>query len=565
MKKSIFLCACTAIALCISSCIRDELQKPEIGSTGFGIMVGGKIDPAQNFNTASTGSVQVKVDGESIVRVYTNSGKGVLRLVAEKSVSGNGSVNFDMQPGTKSLTVVNMKDGNFANLPLNGTADFTQTAASQTRTTHEGNTGLFNVTLLGNGNGEYLKYNYDQAKSDVYSDGFKDVKNATALYYTKNGKFTLYPIWYTSESSGENVTMGIYYYENNEMKTIPVFTNDKMDGMTKFYTGSEWLPYSDAHTGSLDGYENLDRSTDKNVMGRGIQVTCPAHTVFGFYIDGGNDHKWSACYYSESKYCMSPSWGIYENPGNKDGQKSYVGDELGKYGHVALINVEGRKYLAFDDWCEMSPHSYTNPEYWHMVFQFDGNLSAVPAEEDDDDSKIDGEDGSWILACEDLGELSDYDFNDVVLKITHLAGADSASVTLLAAGGTLKSHVFFGNQDLGEVHELFGAPDTISINTWQQLNYWTPYSVKIAVPQDFTMTSENMGGFKIVRNDIAGVVAAPDMGQVPYMICVPDTWKWPREMKKIVDAYPSFAGWCNDHTKNTDWYENAVDSLVYSK
>lgn len=567
MRKSIFLCVCTAFALCITSCTRDELRKPDVNSSSFGILVGGNIDPVHNYNLAKQGAVNVKVDeANTTVRIYSGPENAGKKLLAEQTVPSSGQISFDMVPGVKSVVVMNMSNGSFKTVPLNGTADFTAEFNSQTRTVHESqNDKTFKVTLLGNGNGEYYGFNYDQVKSDVESEGFNYLPNASALYYSKTGSFTLNPVWYTSES-GTNVTMGIYYYDNNQIVKVPVFTNDKNkeEAIMQFRAKGDnaWKVLEDAHCRSI-GWSDLDRGMEKNVLSRGIRVTCPAKTLFGFYVEGGNDQ--TSYYDSESKHCVVPADGHYTNKG------PYIGPDLGVYGHVAMIDVEGRKYLGFDDFCELLPHSQQHPEYWHMVFHYEGSLFAgIPEEENEEEEeeggKITGEDGSWILACEDLGEYADYDFNDVVLKITHLAGATKAQVSLMAAGGTLKSNLFYGDQDLGEVHALFGVEkDTLpSINTWQQLGSYTPYTVEIDVPSDFTMTAEDMGGFMIVRNGVSGKIAAPKPGMAPNMICVPGTWKWPREMKNIASAYPSFADWIADHTKNLDWYDNPVDSLVYT-
>lgn len=76
-----------------------------------------------------------------------------------------------------------------------------------------------------------------------------------------------------------------------------------------------------------------------------------------------------------------------------------------------------------------------------------------------------------------------------------------------------------------------------------------------------------MGGFKIyVTKDKTSVtsVNAPGKGEVPQMICVPATWKWPKERVNISDAYPLFGEWGSNWKDNT-WYDNCVDDKVISK
>lgn len=80
----------------------------------------------------------------------------------------------------------------------------------------------------------------------------------------------------------------------------------------------------------------------------------------------------------------------------------------------------------------------------------------------------------------------------------------------------------------------------------------------------------------------ASIVAAPQAGNVPEMLCIPATytcyntpkpgekttyeWAWPQELKSIyvIDSYttndnpgvyPRFKNWVNDHTQDRDWYK----------
>lgn len=569
MKKSFFLCACTAIALCFASCLRDELQKPDSNSTGFGVMIGGSIDPAQSFNLAGTQSVTVSVETESLVRVYTNGGFGRTVMVAEKTVKGTQTISFDAVPGAQTVTLLNKQNNQFATVKAGGKVDFTSASQTATRAVYPGNT-----TVTAQALDEYNQFDYGVVSEDVYTDAFYSLESASPLFYSKTGSFTLYPCWYTSES-GQSASLGIYYYNNDQIVEVPIFNNDKDDDWYQLFSvndGGQYRSYTDAHMSSLANYGDFDKV---HYRSKGIQVTVPANTAFGFYVIG-NDQ--AGKYYSEElRYSFADAWTLNSlDMWLKWGNDSYINGQKEYFGHVAYIDVDGRKYLGCDDGCEViTGRGVSTPQYYHMVFSISGDLSdrliADPETnpetepESPNAGKFTNDTLSWILACEDLGENADYDFNDIVLKITHVSGSTNADVTLMAAGGTLKSNVWFGDTDLGEVHELFEVDDTIMVNTWQQLTGRPQVHKTITVPEDFTMSSENMGGFMIRRGDITGIVAAPEQGSVPYMICVPGDWKWPREMTRITDAYPSFAGWCTDHTTNLDWYKNAVESKVFSK
>lgn len=540
-----------ATAFCAVSCmdLGFNIDVSEITKDSYFVkeIIGKDIDPLQNWNLAQKASVTITTPSDATVKVYAVDGEKST-LVINKTISGTETVYFDAKSSFSDLYVVNMKGGSVLRTNIGGKADF-----SSTKTVLPGNT-VVKAELVN----EYIEFNYKQTEADVATAGFSDVNNAVTLYYSETGTFTINPVWYTSES-GQSATIGLYYYDSNNNKVdVPLFQNDKENAMLQYQTPPDWgdpswQTYYDAHMPSI-------KNTSPNITlcrSKGIKVTLPTNTIFGFYIVGGYDND-NGKFYSEVNYNQPPKEGKNENPNGP-----YVGDDLGEYSHVAVINVEGRKYLAWDDWCELGQHSKTNPEYKHLVFGFNGDIKPLCDEEN-----------SWILACEDLGEVADYDFNDVVFSVSHVVGSTEATVKFLACGGTLLNDVWWIDKDdvnnkvnLGEIHNIFGIKRTTMVNTISGPGgeRKAPVSKKITVPEDFSMADDNMGGFCIIREDNFGTIAAPGLGSVPYMICVPADWRWPEEFISIVHAYPTFSTWCNDHTKAKNWYENFVEEYIYSE
>ena len=179
---------------------------------------------------------------------------------------------------------------------------------------------------------------------------------------------------------------------------------------------------------------------------------------------------------------------------------------------------------------------------------------------------------TWTIAVEDLGNTDDYDFNDIVFTIKHVAGTEVATITPLAAGGSLETYLCYtdgeGEYHEKEFHSFFGVDGPGSDGTYplintQSVNY-SASSFEIKVDKDFSV-AEKMGGFtiKVVNNQTQStvVIAAPDAGAAPQMICVPSGWQWPVERVNINDAYPGFSTWINDPTQ-VDWYKNPVNGQV---
>lgn len=194
----------------------------------------------------------------------------------------------------------------------------------------------------------------------------------------------------------------------------------------------------------------------------------------------------------------------------------------------------------------------------------------IPVEEGDDNDEKE-EINAAIYAFEDLGSVGDYDFNDVVFKVSHLSGSTEADVELLAAGGTLKVAVKYGNEVLwDEVHEAFGATTATMINTGKGSGTKTPSIRTITVPAGARFKELN---FSIVVTNAADetktsiVVSKPTTGGVPQCLCIPAIWKWPRENVSIVEAYNTeghaFGGWAEDSNQAKDWYEYPVSGKVF--
>ena len=68
---------------------------------------------------------------------------------------------------------------------------------------------------------------------------------------------------------------------------------------------------------------------------------------------------------------------------------------------------------------------------------------------------------------------------------------------------------------------------------------------------------ENMGGFSVlIEDDTPREVIAPGKGEAPQIICVPGTWKWPKEKIDIWDVYPQFKEFGEGYQEGLFWYNH---------
>lgn len=225
----------------------------------------------------------------------------------------------------------------------------------------------------------------------------------------------------------------------------------------------------------------------------------------------------------------------------------------------ALSNTKGEKYIP--EFTEGTKNSNWNkdvienhPEYITPPSLEETNLQ------------------SWTLAFENAGLDNDYDFNDVVLKVTPNTTTHQAEVKLLATGAQRKTEVWFNGTKLGEVHELFGVSTDTFVNTTS--NTATTKAVtlpSINWPQNTTMEAQRMNFSLKVYNDDGKVDREVSMKDLlndkksPQALCVAGDWKWPKERINVYVAYPLIGKWGVNfnNPEYSNWYSQPkADAVV---
>lgn len=423
----------------------------------------------------------------------------------------------------------------------------------------------------------------ENEKSSYYNTIIQDVD----LIVKEDGPITL---TLASATTSNNAAIGYYIYTDKKV--------DNTDPCPEWLTG-EWLK-DNGYTGDWDksytletrtGITDAQKLADKFVIIPNVQSikstgsdncktinllyknpstgeiseTFPAGTKIAFFIVPAANCNGSS--YIDAKRTVFSFADM-----NVDAHRTSVGDgyytgfssDTYSSSHAATFKVQDKIVIGFED---AHAYSSTDFDYNDCIFLLDGNFNEeiIP----DPIPEETPEPQSWILACEDLGDVDDFDFNDVVFSVSHVAGTTTATVTPLAAGGTLASKLYFGSTPKGEIHSFWGESGKATDGVYPMINTTSKgsegESFEITVGENFTMT-DNMGGFSIIveqgGNSADAVIAAPEAGEAPQMICVPGTWLWPTERTNINAAYPSFTGsglW--DDAVNP-WYKNWVSGKV---
>ena len=225
----------------------------------------------------------------------------------------------------------------------------------------------------------------------------------------------------------------------------------------------------------------------------------------------------------------------------------------------ALSNSKGEKYIP--EFTESTKKSEWNkdviakhPEYINPPSLEETNLQ------------------SWTLAFENAGLDNDYDFNDVVLKVTPDTQNGKAEVKLLATGAQRKTEVYFNGTLLGEVHEQFGVSKDTFVNTTS--NTATKKAVtlpSIEWPKNTTMEAQRMNFSLKVYNDDGTADREFSMKDLlndmksPQVLCVAGNWKWPKERIAVHVAYPLIGKWGVNFNNEEyyNWYSQPkADAVV---
>jgi hypothetical protein len=167
------------------------------------------------------------------------------------------------------------------------------------------------------------------------------------------------------------------------------------------------------------------------------------------------------------------------------------------------------------------------------------------------------------FAFEDLGTSDDFDFNDVVVRVSAPDANNQSTVELCAIGGTLQQKVFLDNVQLGqEVHNYgdFGA------NTKTVVGVPIAILETITVPQDVAVADLNIN-IQVTRKDGQVVtIRGPQPGETPFRVTVmgddEGKWFWAKERTNISDAYTQFGLWGANMDNNPDWYKSPNNNKV---
>lgn len=605
------------LALGLAGCSKTDLYDPNYAeehqtdqyNNNFNTLIGGTINPNQDWNMSVKRTIAVNVGGSSsttyTLKLYTNDPRiesNYAKLIATTSAQGGSNVKFEANiPSSVSNLYVGRGDANggivLRESTLNAnaySADFASSASTRTLPTE---------TLTKNG--DYYFFPNSVIQAAIGSDGLQegvDAKNKPHDYdivpqNNENKEIVLYPIY--SQTSGINNEVGyILYNSGDNVKNIIANANNRH----VIYKGLAGLQNILQPAWNINNGDQTDfrwtkfhpnpfltgakaKSTAepwKNTNGFYFNTNFSGETTGGIKITNQGASVWS----KPTKITLNEGQHLimYVNNGQTTyySLQSYNGD---KSYHSAIVNYKGTdaklvgfSFSGLEDGTDKDCNDIIFAVYNADVY-----------------SKVTDEDAIHTVAFEDLGSTDDYDFNDVVLKVaghdetttTYVNGVATTTSTkrvfsgiwLVAAGGTLPTHVWYKPSstesaiDLfgGEIHEKFGVSTTTMVNTGKGsdltpikasgITTWPAYAqISESNPTPgFYITVEvtNTNGASTTRT----IVLPNATGVVPQGFYIPYDWSWPTERTNITSAYAGFAAWATTRVNN-DWYKTPAGNVM---
>lgn len=431
---------------------------------------------------------------------------------------------------------------------------------------------------------EYIRYYYNE-KMSLYTNGLEDLKKVEKGFsiVTEGGEIKL-PMVYGATNNINRLGY-VYYKDGQDPLAQPhyIVINDAQP-LNNIYFNS-WKGQKLENNMQLANWNNAEeplygKSKDTKMYGTSYKLAFfgenhdqeatynfPAGYHIVFFIAPFQPHNGT---YTESEYNYSlPELNkrINHLDDNKDcptyiTEKDQWGNQVSARGAIkaASWTFNGQTFLGFED----GGH---DEDLNDIVFWVQEQYKAPepPITVPDPDPLPEPQSESWIIACEDLGNTDDIDFNDVVFSVSHTAGETTAKVTPLAAGGVLPSNIYYGGRNLGEIHNLINGAQPNANGQYSMLNTGskgTPGSaITITVPADYSVTNH---GFtvKVKDQNESIVLESAQIGTAPQMLVLPGEWAWPTERTPIGTAFPMFVDWSKAANTAIDWYKSPVEGKV---
>ena len=377
--------------------------------------------------------------------------------------------------------------------------------------------------------------------SDTYNKGTITVdvlRNTSGGKFTNFGHITARTNMQAADSYNSTIIAGI--------GTLTMLDNSRLDvdGRAEFNQGDQYLyNNSKINVGTLyvnaTSFWGTDNTSDKAII-----KMDKVYFADNIYINQNKNDKYQNERWTWIARKVTGKGEIYldwddSETYDKDGNKITLDN-----GYTMLSVVRGSEY------------NYTSEASSPIIIP-EGDCTGMGNNPGGGGGKIYGDPVVYTYAFEDQTVGTDYDMNDVVLKVSYKVKSTNAETgkveydktklvaTLVAAGATYNIKVKIGETylfDGAEIHEALGVNPGVMVNTGNgKAQTATPVSDEILTEGladedgniDFTQLPVSI---EVLSTNTTYVY--PNTDEYPHAIMVPTDWAWPTERTIITEAYP---------------------------
>lgn len=552
----------------------------------------GQIDPNQTWSTAARRSVSIELnlpngDETYQAKIWTADPSRKYRnlyYMADVTINNGetSSITIDA-PSDLATVYVSLTDqtGGTIFVPATfssegkATAKFVATATRAAGTIEVlkyGDTGWESHLPAGSDGWGYFTADKYDAYRAVFPENGGNTDNPPCesfVFQSDGSDIILYP-FYSVTGNYTNDEIGFYVYNPAEGEDFEAIVSDP-NNYYKLEKGEGiWESKNAVSKGNITPYTNFVPSyaneslfTDKDIRTRPFIISgVPAGYRIIFALTNGEGPKFTV------KELNKPDASHVNFSGSKDSR--FVNGN--SYSMAGSATLGSNQYLAFED-------TWASGQYdcQDMAFTVYGGKMV-------DLNTGSGSAMGFMVAYEDLGNTFDMDFNDIVIKVSHVAHTvdgnsvpEDATVTLLAAGGTMhvvpkyKTDAIFANCGYdtdgdGEAHAVFGCDVDDPVNVG--LTSAAAVSATIScmsndaisdIAAKITMELTSTSDMEFTRKVSYCIDGSDRTSKIPYAILIASpSWEWPTELTTITTVYPDFKTWVSDASAS-NWYDASWD------
>ena len=368
------------------------------------------------------------------------------------------------------------------------------------------------------------------------------------MFTTEGDYNTIYYYYFNSKSIPAGMSEVDYIKTLPKFKAIPGKSGDATCRREKEYL----LPYYGDGTPSdiavsvaiPKGY-NIGFLNRKDFKNKGDISNCGSGCIYGdgrlnFEVNHLKGHYFSAMDKELSQEISTELNGSKKDKcsGNTPSGMQWTSPRIG------FFSANKHSYMCFEDGADCN--------FCDMVIEVVQGTEII--EEDMVSEDITG--ASYLMCFEDRPAQADYDMNDVVIYAKRINNK-TIEVGLAACGAADEVYIMGipGGRQLNnsEIHDLFGIPKETFAHTK------TNGQEVSRIPRERITTDLSLEDFMrsiyIVNKTTEKTIRMPEKGKSPYVIIVPDGFRYPREGTSIKSAYPGFLEWAQNRNASRNWYK----------